>query len=221
MVRLVIALVWVVGCQIPWATAQTVRTNTAPANSGPRLGLYCTKVPEPLYVHLCAFAPNLQKGTGLLIRQVQVDSPGDQIGLKRHDILLSCNGKPVTSIDQLASLVRNPRANHKGLFVLLRGGKEMTLDVNLARIKVVALESASPDNRGKLKKGRPAEVTVKATTIGNGQLEITFEYYPDGKCKQVTYTGTLDEIEGHVKNLPGPVQDYARVALSRLRTRKQ
>jgi hypothetical protein len=96
----------------------------------------------------------------------------------------------------------------------------MTLEMKLNPAEKNLARTQARDNRGTAKKGRPPEITVKATAIGNGKMEITFEYYPEGKCKQVTYTGTLDEIEAQARNLPLPVQDFARVALNRLRNRR-
>jgi hypothetical protein len=160
----------------------------------------------------------LQKGRGLLVRQVKVDSPADQLGLKRYDILLSCNGQAIVDADQLTTLFRAQKADRNVPLVLIRAGKQMTLEINSSHIKNIAdLE----DPRGSVKTGRPPEVTVKATTLGNGKMEVTFEFYPGGKLKQVTCTGTLDEIASQVNNLPMPVQDFAKVALNRLRTRKR
>jgi serine protease Do len=47
----------------------------------------------------------LQDTKGALVNDVMKDSPADKAGLKRGDVILSFNGKPIDSSDQLQSLV--------------------------------------------------------------------------------------------------------------------
>jgi membrane-associated protease RseP (regulator of RpoE activity) len=183
-------------------------------------GFVCTAVPEPLVSHLGANMPILQNG-GILVRQIEADSAAAQAGLRQYDILLSCNGRQIKDAEQFAGLIRTAKADRKVELLLIRGGKEMTLDVDLRKALEQLNSKTAKDPRGTVKNGRPPEVTVQATALNDsGKMEITFEYYPHGKSKRVTYTGTLDEVENQVKNLPKDIQDFARVALNRLRNRK-
>jgi membrane-associated protease RseP (regulator of RpoE activity) len=183
-------------------------------------GFYCRPVPEPLVSHLCNYTPTLQKGTGLLVDRVQADSAAAQLGLKRFDILLSYNGRSIKDADQLAGLVRAGKGDPRAALVLIRGGKEMTLNVDLARTLEAVANKTYRDSRGTVKTGRPPEITVTATAMGGGKMEVTFEYFQGGKSRKTTYTGNLDEIEKQVKNLPMPAQDFARVAVKRLRNQR-
>src|SRR5262249_23095374 len=170
-----------------------------------------------------AQVPRLPKGQGLLVKQVKADSPAERAGLKLHDILLLHNGKKISDGEQFANLIlknKLPKGDQKVPVVVLRGGKELTLDVGFA----VLHDRVDTDlgKRGNSKPGRPPAVSVKAKSQKDGRLLVTFEYYPegDGKLKRSTFSGSLEQIEAKVENLPVPVQDLARVALKRLRAQK-
>jgi hypothetical protein len=226
MVRSLFALVLVaiLGPTCAWAQSQSGARRGSPDSASVRvnkeafLGLRFALVPDVLYDHL----PKLTRGAGLVVETIKADSPAEQAGLKRHDILLSYNGKDIKDGEQFANLLRSDRAERKAALVLLRGGKELTLDVGLAQLARVADNKTTRNGRGSAKKGQPPAVSCEATPIGGGKMEVTFEYYPEGKGKllRVKYSGSLEEIAVQVRQLPMPVQDLARVALDRLRARK-
>jgi membrane-associated protease RseP (regulator of RpoE activity) len=228
--RCLLALAFLAALAWPCAQAQTSpRTGRDKVKNEPQSnpdqkqtlqGFYCRPVPEPLVAHLCNYTLTLQKGTGLLVDRVQADSAAAQLGLKRFDILLSYKGQAIKGADQLAGLVQAARGDPRAALVLIRGGKEMTLKVDLARTLEPVTNQTYRDSRGNVKNGGPPEVTVTATAIGGGKMEVTFEYLQGGKSRKTTYTGNLDEIEKQVKNLPMPAQDFARVAVKRLRNQR-
>jgi membrane-associated protease RseP (regulator of RpoE activity) len=184
-------------------------------------GLRLVVVPDVLYAHVA----NLPKGQGLLVKQVTPESPAAQAGLKIHDIVLTIGGKDIKDGDHFATLIRKhkpTKAERKVPVVLLRGGKEVTLEVGLTVLHQMVETDPGTNSRGYAKTGKPPTVSCKATALGGERLQVTFEYYPvgNGKLKRNTFSGSLDEIEAKVQDLPMPVQDLARVALKRLRAQK-
>jgi hypothetical protein len=163
-------------------------------------------------------------GQGMLVKLVKTDSPAERAGLKVHDILLLYNGKKIKDGEQFANLIlknKVPKGDQKVSVVVIRGGKELTLEVGLAVLH--DLVDTDTGKRGNTKTGRPPAVSVKATSQRDGRLLVTFEYYPEGngKLKRSTFSGSLEQIEARVEDLPAPVQDLARVALKRLRAQKE
>jgi hypothetical protein len=217
-----LALVLVPVVSLPCALAQSAsKTANARTKTETFYGLRLATVPEVLYSQL----PKLPRGQGVLVEQVQPNSPASHAGLKLYDIVLSVSGKDIKDSDQFANLLRMDKpvkVDRSVQLVVLRAGKEMTLEVGQAALRRIVDPETSGYFRGNVKNGRPPAVSCKATAIGNNKIEVTFEYYPDGKGKlqKQTYSGSLEQIETKVNNLPKPVQDLARVALKRLRARQ-
>ena len=91
--------------------------------SAARLGAWVEPPPAALVEQL-----DLPKGQGLVLREVLPDSAAAKAGLKRHDVLLELNGKPVP--DQLAGLVKmlgDIKADTKVDAVVVRKGKKETI----------------------------------------------------------------------------------------------
>jgi membrane-associated protease RseP (regulator of RpoE activity) len=218
--RLVVVIaVLALGGSCAWGqSSQTNRKNPGKAKNDLSLGLRFAPIPEVLLVHV----PQLPKKYGLLVEQVKSDSPAQRAGLKRNDILLSYNGKDLKSGAQFAALVRADKGTRKVPLVVLRHGKQMTLGVNLARLSKPEEDRPVNTARGYAKGGKPPRLSVEATMLDNGKMKVCFEYRQEGKAKlkKVTYSGSLDEIEAQVRQLPTSIQDLARVALGRLRNRK-
>jgi hypothetical protein len=215
-------LVALVGCLALFGNSvlaqNSNRAQASRAIKKPFLGLFLTAVPDVLYTHF----PKLKRSSGILVEKVKADSPGDRAGLKRHDILLSYNGKTIKSSEHFITLVRSDDGFRKVPVRLLRRGKEITLGVNLVRWRRLADKKPNTVAKGFAKNGLPPRVSVEATMLGGGKLEVSFEFLVEGKGKlrKVTFSGSLDEIATQVRKLPMPVRDLAQVALTRLRNRK-
>jgi len=81
-----------------------------------------------------AEAFGLDKNTkGVLIPEVQKDSAAEKAGLKRNDIIVEFNGKPVETANQLQHRVATLKPGTKVKVVVLRDGKRETLTVKLAK----------------------------------------------------------------------------------------
>jgi beta-lactamase regulating signal transducer with metallopeptidase domain len=80
---------------------------------------------------------DLPKGQGLVIEEVQGESPAFKAGLKQHDILLEFNGKPVPSEpEEFTKLVAEVKAKTPVDAVVLRKGKKETIkSITMAEMK--------------------------------------------------------------------------------------
>jgi|WetSurMetagenome_2_1015567.scaffolds.fasta_scaffold00423_21 serine protease Do len=68
---------------------------------------------------------------GVLISDVFKGQPADKAGIKRGDVVLSVNGKPVESSNELKNTVASIEPGTKTPVVVFRNGKEITLSVVL------------------------------------------------------------------------------------------
>jgi len=74
---------------------------------------------------------NLDRGDGIVIIEVVPDSPADDAGLHRRDIIISFNGKKVTSPKELADLVQTAHSGDKVNIVLDRKGTEKKITIEI------------------------------------------------------------------------------------------
>ena len=87
------------------------------------LGLECMPAPGLIREQL-----NLPEGQGLVVEATAPESPAAKAGLKKHDILLTANDKPLGEVRQLVELVQ--ASDGKAIaFKLLRAGTETTAEV--------------------------------------------------------------------------------------------
>ena len=84
-----------------------------------RLGVVLAAVDDVLHSHL-----NLPKGEGILVTEVTKEGPADRIGCEVNDIFLAIDGKPITSQDQLRSLVQEI-GDREVVLKLVRRGKSI------------------------------------------------------------------------------------------------
>jgi hypothetical protein len=85
------------------------------------IGVRVTPVPQPLASHL--------KREGLMIANVAEDSPADQAGVERYDVVLSFNEKPINEMSDLLDAIGENGAAKAAQMVVIRGGKEQTLTI--------------------------------------------------------------------------------------------
>jgi len=77
----------------------------------------------------------LDRPRGALVAQVQPDSPAAKAGVKSGDVILKFNGQPIDSTGQLPAKVAATAVGSKAALVILRDGKEKTLDVTIEKLK--------------------------------------------------------------------------------------
>jgi len=68
---------------------------------------------------------------GVMVTAVVEGSPAGKAGLKQWDILLSCNGKDVNSVEDVIALMQKGKPGQKVKIDLLRRGKDKTVEVEL------------------------------------------------------------------------------------------
>ena len=189
------------------------------------LGVLFGPVAEALYDQL----PQLHRDQGVLITHVLANSPADKAGLRRNDILLQYDDKKIRDCEDLVRLLQGDKAQRTVTLIVLRGGKETTVETALAlgpAIRTAQEEKnggASGDvSPGVAKPGGPATVSVAATPLDKGRLRVTIEFYPEGesRLRTVICEGQPDEIAGAIsvnEQLPERERGMAQVALKRIR----
>jgi serine protease Do len=95
---------------------------------------------------------NLKAKSGVLVTQVFEGDPADKAGIQVNDIILSVDGKPVSTGRELSNLIANTEVGHKTTLDLIRDGKNKSVTVTLAKRddeeKTVALETGDDDELG-------------------------------------------------------------------------
>jgi hypothetical protein len=94
------------------------------ARSGPRLGVMLAPLSEALAEQL-----GLDAGRGALVEDVEVGSPAEKAGLKKHDVLLKVDGKDVAGADSVRPVVQEALKKKEFDVELLRHGKKQTIKV--------------------------------------------------------------------------------------------
>ncbi len=86
----------------------------------------------------------MDKPRGVLVAQVNDDTPAAKAGVKEGDIILSVDGKKVNTPNALRNLVSLSDVGHPARVTLLREGKERDLTVTLGRLPDEETASAAP-----------------------------------------------------------------------------
>jgi serine protease Do len=74
-------------------------------------------------------AVGLSERDGLLVREVEDDSPAARAGVAEGDLIVEADGKPVASADDLFDVLGSIAANQSLELTLLRGDEERTVQV--------------------------------------------------------------------------------------------
>jgi hypothetical protein len=98
------------------------------AEKRPYLGVRLDPQPLPklLSKHL-----GLKPGQGIRIRNVQVGSPADKVGLERDDIIVAFNGESVTDLEQFFVVVRDAGLSTAVPMEVVHLGKRRQLQVEM------------------------------------------------------------------------------------------
>lgn len=126
---------------------------------------------------------DLKAEKGVLVTQVFEGDPADNAGIKVNDIILSVDGKRVSTGRELSAMIASTPVGHKTTLDLVRDGREKTLTVTLAKRdddeKVVAAQSR--DN---------GELGIEVTDLDS---DIARRFGIDGKENGVLVTDVKDE----------------------------
>jgi len=108
----------------------------------------------------------LDQISGALVNQVLAGSPAEKAGVKRGDVLLTYDGKPVRGVRELQLLVASTPAGSKVELVVLRQGKRLNLPVTIAAQQPPQTAAAAPSqDKGQ---GQGLGLTVVTAAGGAG-----------------------------------------------------
>ncbi len=108
------------------------------------------KVPHPYVgVQMITLTPELAKQNnsdpnsaffipetnGVLVMRVMPDTPAERAGIRRGDVIVSVENKPITEASQLQLIVENSGLNANLKFKILRGDRTLTLNVKTAQLE--------------------------------------------------------------------------------------
>jgi type II secretory pathway component PulC len=110
--------------------AETPKAEAPKAGPRPWLGIQPEELSDELRSQL-----DIEEGVGLLVTDVREGSPALQAGLKKNDILLKIDGKPVKGEETLAKFMKSAKVGQEATLTVLRKGKEQTLKVTLTERK--------------------------------------------------------------------------------------
>jgi serine protease Do len=79
-----------------------------------------------------ALAKHFKVTEGVLISQVYAGGPADAGGLKRGDVVVSIDSKPVTKYRELQSIIADEEVGKTVAIIVTRNGKEETHNVKIA-----------------------------------------------------------------------------------------
>lgn len=187
------------------------------------LGLKVQPVPSVLADHLPKL---LEAGRGLLVAEVRPGSRAAQIGLRRHDVILSVGAAPVATAQPLLDRLISLKDGEREVLEVIRGGKKLALSwPNVAQFSATANAYIPP--RSVTKPNGPPAVSVQVQPMTGDELSVTILYYgrATGKMVSHSFRGPVASIERQVREaaddrrIPADVYDLIGVALSRLRSR--
>ena len=102
----------------------------APSAGGPYLGVGLVEVDGDRAAEL-----GMQEAYGVEVSSVQQDSPADQGGLKREDILLRYADEKVIGVEHVVRLVRETPVGREVKLAVLRAGSEIDVTVTIGTRK--------------------------------------------------------------------------------------
>jgi serine protease Do len=91
-----------------------------------------------LGIELAEITPDVQEAWGLssdsgaLVNSVKPGLPADAAGVKRGDVIVAVDGRPVSRSDEIVRLISSKEPGSAVKLTVVRGGKEVTLTARLA-----------------------------------------------------------------------------------------
>jgi serine protease Do len=167
---------------------------------------------------------------GIVINVVEAGSPAERAGLKRGDVILSVEGKPIKRADELVAIVSDSEIGKKLRLEYLRDGKRLTTDVEVGdRNKIIAELQEKPEKHAEETPGAGSSgvlgVTVKALSheqaqelvdqlhLDRSQGIVVLEVQPGGFASDlgVQHGDVVLSINHHTV---GSVEDFNRLQSS-------
>jgi serine protease Do len=86
---------------------------------------------------------HVRSGLGVEVIMVDHDAPAGKAGLQLHDVIVSLNGQPVPNADTLRRMIHDAGAGAAISMAVLRGGRQITVNAQLAYRGEVEREAAA------------------------------------------------------------------------------
>jgi serine protease Do/serine protease DegQ len=103
---------------------------------------------------------------GLIVIETVADSPAEKVGIKRRDVILKVNGKPIGSSDELRLTISQLPPGSKVALDISRDGKPMTVDVTLTQFAEKPNEILDGVEVGKLTDDIRRRLGIDSRTTG-------------------------------------------------------
>ncbi|MEW6593589.1 MAG: DegQ family serine endoprotease [Thermodesulfobacteriota bacterium] len=87
----------------------------------------------------------LDRPVGALVGEVSPGGPADRAGIKQGDVIVRYNGKEISQVNSLPTLVSQTPVGSRATVVLIRGGKERTVTVTIAKLDEEQVASGNGD----------------------------------------------------------------------------
>jgi len=200
-----------------------------PVGAGAHLGVTLQTVPPALAAQLPS---TLSQGQGVMIVQVQPDSPAAEAGVQAYDILLSYDDQKLFSADQLKALVSADQPGRDVTLKLVRGGRLQEIQVELGQ---GAQQSALPQpwhsrsfhfprhGLPAMPEQLPETVTesfesLSVKRLEDGRYRAEIEYLDAaGTKKSHVFEGTREDLNGQINqsaDLPPAARKHLLNALN-------
>ena len=125
------------------------------------LGVVIQLVTQPL-----ADQFKVKVNTGVLIAEVQPDSPAAKAGLKAGDIVLQFAGRPVSTRGELQAYVEQSQIGGSDPLTILRAGKKMTINVTSREMpKEYAQAGAGSEKPGNQESSRVDQLGIQVEDL--------------------------------------------------------
>ncbi len=144
---------------------------------------------------------------GILVSEITDGSPADEAGMKRGDIILELDGRPVGRPDQFRNHIALMSPGTKVNLTVLRGGKRVPIAVSIGRREEdepVASSPASEDELGLRAANLTAELAERFGYVGLSGVVITD-----------VQSGSLADLAGLSSGML--IQEVNRMPVSNLR----
>ena len=213
--------------QSPITTAQLNSTSENQIQANPQrnvwLGVNTRPMPHVLATHLSELMPS---GEGILVAEVENQSPAVKAGIQSNDILLSLDGQKLYSPAQLSALVASSHVGKQVTVQLIRKGKVISLKVDIGqrpdRFQNPRSEFIPPMMRSPLQGHQPVprpvpklqqqslawdsfeSVEVKTLEDGRYHAAVSFKDQ-NNEVKNFTFVGKKEDIVKQInqqKDLP-------------------
>lgn len=90
------------------------------------IGIYPEEISPPLAEYF-----GIKEGKGVLVTQLEPNSPAEKAGIKVGDVIIRADGRRIETIDELNSVIQKKRKGDKVKLELVRDKKSMEIEVEI------------------------------------------------------------------------------------------